>query len=320
MATEDTARQIGAKIAAARKRVPVAMKRLVLEQSRKERDEGRRALAALDKDLEEAVKLLGSSTPPPPSPDPDGPDVPSGWQTVANKTFSGAEVARELDGPFKNRAYANCIFQDYSGESILHGKLGSGIQFHNCTFRKMKATKETHGTLLIYPGDSAGTSRDNYGLKFVNCTFEECEGSDIFEIKCSGVEIINCRFVRCKGGIRVRHGVGTKIINCMGVTDITLRCGPHVVVNCPDAVVIAYAGNLPGEADKWPPLHEAGGGHNMQCAYACQIANVKSIELGYHFGDNDRQYPATECVIAPAMRGKTKVITEKGTRWEEVSA
>lgn len=251
---------------------------------------------------------------PPPSPPASG-SVPAGWQTVPNRTFSGAEIAAELDGPFQNRAYVNCVFQDYDGPSLLHGRLGSGIRFINCAFRRMKATKETHGTLLIYPGSSASTSRDDYGLKFLNCRFEDCTASDLVEIKCSGVEIVNCTFVRCKGGIRVRHGVGTRIINCVGVTDISLRCGPHLVVNCPDAVVTCYAGNLPWTG--WESQHIPGGGHNMQAAGRCQIANVKAVILGYHFGDNDQQYPATDCNIAPGV--PVKVILEEGTTHEPVS-
>ena len=236
------------------------------------------------------------------------------WQTVANKTFRGAAVGRELAGPFKNRRYTNCTFQDYAGPSLLHGRLGSGIEFVNCKFKRLKATKDTHGTLLFFPGDSKATSRDDYGLKFINCQFEECEGSDLFEFKCSGSQVINCSFVRCKGGARIRHGSGTRIINCTGLPKIKARCGPHVIANCPGADVVAYAGNLPGVG--WEDQHIPGGGHNMQCAYRVQIANVKRAFLGYHFGENDKKYPATECNIAPGT--PFEKILAKGTTYNPV--
>jgi hypothetical protein len=138
--------------------------------------------------------------------------------------------------------------------------------------------------------------------------FEDCGGDsdDLFEFKCSGSELINCRFVRCKGGVRIRHGVGTRVINCAGLTRVKVRCGPHLIANCAQADVVAYAGNLPGKDGEWQSLHDHGGGHNMQCAYHAQVANVKSVQLGYYFGDNDKKYPATECNIAPGV--PTKVI------------
>jgi hypothetical protein len=215
---------------------------------------------------------------------------------IQNKTFSGQEVAGQLDNlsGARNRAYVNCTFQDYVG-TVAHGNCGNGVRFTNCTFKRLKGTPSS----LFFPGSDWKTSRDNYDLKWINCTFEECEGPDLFEFKCSGSEIINCRFVRCKGGVRIRHGVGTKVENCIGLTRVKVRCGPHLIVNCPQADVVVYAGNLPGEDGEWQPLHEHGEGHNMQCAFRVEVTNVKSVALGFHFGNKDDKYPATQCKIAP---------------------
>jgi hypothetical protein len=229
-------------------------------------------------------------------------DVPAGWQAISNKMFSGQKVAGQLDSlsGAKNRAYVNCTFENYTG-TVAHGNCGNGVRFVNCTFRNLKGNPHS----LFFPGDSAGTSSDNYGLKWINCRFENCgDDKDLFEFKCSGSELVNCTFQNCKGGVRIRHGVGTKIINCTGLTKVKVRCGPHYIVNCPQADVVLYAGNLPGV--NWESLHIPGGGHNMQCAYRAQVANVKSVQLGYHFGDNDKKYPATECNIARGV--PTKVI------------
>jgi adenylosuccinate lyase len=73
MATDDTARQIGAKLAAARKRVPEIKAAIQTRLARAKAEEGRRDLARLDKDLEEGGKLVAAlvkelSASPTPSP------------------------------------------------------------------------------------------------------------------------------------------------------------------------------------------------------------------------------------------------------------
>jgi hypothetical protein len=285
-------------------------KRIVDRQRPEKAKQGRERLALLRANLVEAKTQLGAD---PDEPDEPDPPSPAGWQTVPNKTFSGGEVERELSGPFKKRRYVNCTFQDWSGKTLLHGPLGSGIELHNCRFLRLKSDMA-----LFFPGDSAATSRDNYGLKFINPYFEDCEGPDLFEVKCSDVELVNGRFVRCKGGYRGRHGENHRVINCKGLARVKLRCGPHTVVNCPDAEVVAYAGNLFGKKGEWEDDHDAGGGHNMQCCYAARIANVKRVALGFHFGEGDKKYPATDCVIAPGT--PVDPILHRGTRYEPVAA
>jgi hypothetical protein len=96
-------------------------------------------------------------------------NVPSGWTAISNKTFSGAAVADQLDNlsGARNRAYVNCIFQNYVG-TVAHGNCGNGVRFINCTFRKLRGEPFS----LFFPGSNWATSRDNYGLKWINCTFE----------------------------------------------------------------------------------------------------------------------------------------------------
>jgi hypothetical protein len=56
----------------------------------------------------------------------------------------------------------------------------------------------------------------------------------------------------------------------------------------------------------------------MQAAGRCRIANVRRVSLGFHFGEADKPYPATECVINPGT--PVDVILERGTRYEPVTA
>jgi hypothetical protein len=259
--------------------------------------------------VEAALGGGGPVDPPPPPPvdpvdpppvDPGSVDVSTaGWDVVANRTFKGAQVKAELDGTFKKRAYVNCTFQDYAGGSLLHGRLGSGIRFINCRFLRMKATRGVHGTLLFFPGSHWATSDDDYGLAWINCIFEDCAGSDLIEFKCSGSRVINCRFIRCKGGIRIRHGARTWVINCTGLSQINVRCGPHIIANCPDAVVWLFQGNLPWE--NWQSQHDHGGGFERQAAGRCQVVNCKLVVVGKEDG-NAKGYPATNNNIAPTQK------------------
>jgi hypothetical protein len=231
-------------------------------------------------------------------------DVPAGWRVISNKTFSGNEVLAELDNlsGAKHRVYLNCTFQDHTG-TLMRGKCGDGVRFVNCTYRNLRGSPFA----TFFPGENWATSNDDYGLKWINCAFENCRGADdgggdIFEFKCSNNELINCRFVNCKGGVRIRHGVGTKVINCTGLKVVKVRCGPHYVVNCPDAVVTLYSGDLPGENGKWQPLHANNkpGGGKRQCAFRAQVAGVKSVTLGLAAAEDDK-IPAEQCNIAPGV-------------------
>jgi hypothetical protein len=307
MATDDIVRQIGAKAKKARERIPGVRENVKQKNARKIVA----GLSAIDKDLEELIKLVNVSSeseeppidpPPPPPPPPDGGTIPGGWQVVPNKTFSGPAVSEQLNNlsNVKRRAYVNCTFQNQTDKVFMHGDCGDGVRFVNCTFRNLNATEFS----LFFPGSHWATSNDDYGLKWINCTFENCgEIKDLFEFKCSNNEIVNCRFVNCKGGVRIRHGVGTKVINCTGLAEVKVRCGPHYIVNCPDTDVTVYSGDLPGENGKWQPLHAQNkpGGGKRQAAFRAQIANVRSVVLGLPAAEADKKYPAEGCNVAPGV-------------------
>jgi hypothetical protein len=319
MATDETVRQIGAKAKKARERIPGVRESVKQKNTRKIAA----GLSAIDKDLEELLKLADGLSDLDDQDDPDDQDdignVPNGWQVVPNKTFSGNDVSAQLDNlsGAKHRVYLNCTFQDHTG-TLMRGKCGDGVRFVNCTFRNLRGNPFA----TFFPGENWATSNDDYGLKWINCAFENCRGADggggdILEFKCSNNELINCRFVNCKGGVRIRHGVGTKVINCTGLAVVKVRCGPHYI--CPNADVTVYSGDLPGENGKWQPLHAQNkpGGGKRQAAFRAQIANVRSVALGLPAAEADKKYPAEGCNIAPGVSIKPGGL-HRGTTHEPV--
>jgi hypothetical protein len=257
---------------------------------------------------EQAKTTLGRATPiPGPYPSPL-PKVPVSGREIKGRKFAGDDVAQIKDLIKQgNVVFTQNEIRD-SAEQLLHGRLSKNILFFQNKYRNLHPEKNGKPTLLIYPGESKHTSLDDYKLLFLQEEFENIKAADTFELKCTGVQIRNCRG---RFTVRVRHGENSVIADCPDCAKVKLRCGPHWVVNCPKAEVVAYAGNLFGKKGEWEDHHVDGGGHNMQCAYCAQIAGVRSVTLGYHFGENDKKYPATECNIAPGV--PVKEILHKGT-------
>lgn len=241
------------------------------------------------------------------------PPPPTTGREIRNRTFSGSQVGQlqSLLKPGK-MIVRDCTLKD-SSDRVLDGSLPQDILLFHNTYQNLHPMKNGQQTLLFYVGTSKGTSRDRYGLKLVGENFIGVKSDDTIEIKSSGVDILNCTG---SFSVRSRHGVDHRVINSPGLTKHKRRCGPHLTINCPRATVTDYAGNLFGKEGEWEDDHIGGGGHNMQCAYRCQSAGVAQVVLGYHFGDNDKKFPATECNVAPGVK-YTKIL-EKGTTFKPV--
>lgn len=336
MASDDTVRQIVGKLATARKRVPGIKGAIQAKQSKAEADKGRKALAALDKDLEESAKLartLTASPAPPPDPDPEpGPDPvpptipgpypgpipnpPDPSKVISGKTYSGGALT---DGAFlklagqKNFVYTKNKFIN-SGRRIVDGDAGRGVLLTDNFIDNLSIEHDAH---CIFPGTNWQTSDDIYELFCVGLQFGTHNNlDDEFEIKGSKVYVIGCQG---PFSVRIRHGVGSVVMNNPECWNVSVRCGPHFVGNMPGCKVILYSGNLDGRQGHWEPdsgapdVHDPGGGHNLQCAVETSVVGVKEVVHGFSFGANDKQYVPTGCIIDPSLQGKTKVIAGKPT-------
>jgi hypothetical protein len=333
MATVDTVRQIGAKLEAARKRVPEIKPAIQTKQARAKAEEGRRDLARLDKDLEEGGKLVSALEkelapvgpvdpvdpiePPPviPGPWPDVlPKPPDPSQVLSGKTFTGSGSGDflQLAGK-KNFLVTKNKFVD-SNRRILKGDAGRGVLLFDNFIDKLH-NDGIHGGICIYPGTNWQTSKDVYELFCVGLEFgPNNQLDDEFEIKGSEVYVIGNQG---PFSVRIRHGVGSVVMNNPGCWNVSSRCGPHFIGNMPKAKVVLYSGNLDGRKGHWEPnsgapdAHSPGGGHNMQCAVETSVIGVNEVVHGFHFGDNDKKYAPIGCIIDPALRDKTKIVAGK---------
>jgi hypothetical protein len=255
-------------------------------------------------------------SPPPviPGPHPDPLPPPPDWNNVIeDQVFRGGTGGN--GNPFmslrgkKNVLIRRTKFTD-AERCVLKGPQGDGAIFYDCEVSELR--KPTgggggeHGTMAFYPGENWQTSDDDYGLLFSGVDFRNNTLSDDFEIKSSHVAIIGCTG---KFTVRIRHGVGSLVYNCPECWNVTTRCGPHLISDCPDCRVILYSGNLFGKLGSWEPgsggtdgaVHEPQGGHNMQCSYQVSVARVKSVTVGFAFNDKQKKFPATDCIVDPGM-------------------
>jgi hypothetical protein len=284
------------------------------------------------------VQKLTAAPTPDPDPDPDTPTDPGGptipgphpdslppppdWNNVIrDKTFSGGTGGN--GNPFMSlKGTKNVLIRSTkftaAQRCVIKGPQGDGAIFYDCEVSKLASSGE-HGGMAFYPGENWQTSDDDYGLLFVGVDFQNNTLSDDFELKSSNVAIIGCTG---KFTVRIRHGVGSMVYNCPECWNVTTRCGPHLISDCPDCRVIFYSGNLFGKLGEWEPgsggdAHQPGGGHNMQCSYMCSAARVKSVTVGFGFNESQAKYPATDCVVDPGVK-EVKVINAKNLRREPV--
>ncbi|MDF2969681.1 MAG: hypothetical protein K0R61_131 [Microvirga sp.] len=325
MATVDVVRQIGAKLQAARERMPKIKRSIQADQAAAKVAEGRRALSRLDKDLEEGGKLvtalvedLEPPAPPPPAPPPPPPigpppDVlppPPDWANVIrDKVYSGGTGGN--GNPFlslkrtKNILIRNTKFTE-AHRSVIKGPQGDGAIFYDCEVSKLKSSG-VHGGMAFYPGDNWDTSADDYGLMFVGVNFRDNELDDTFEMKSSNVAVIGCTG---KFSVRIRHGVGTMVYNCPECWRVSARCGPHLISDCPDCHVIVYSGNLYGKKGQWEPnsdghdgtKYDLNSGHNMQCGYMVNVARVQSATVGFYYNEKQKRFAPVNCVVDPGVK------------------
>jgi hypothetical protein len=269
--------------------------------------------------------------PPPdfPGPWPDGLPPPPDWSNVIrDKVYSGGTGGNQ--NPFlklrgtKNLLIRSTKFTD-AERAVLKGPQGDGAIFYDCEVSKLRKAPgssdgEQHGAMAFYPGENWQTSDDDYGLLFVGVDFQNNTLSDDFELKSSNVAIIGCtgRFT-----VRIRHGVGSMVVNCPDCWNVSVRCGPHLVYNCPEAKVIYYSGNLFGKKGEWEPGtpggHVPGAGNNRQCAYKASAAKVREVVAGFYFSDYEKKFAPAECIVDPGVKS-VKLLNGAKVKIEPVPA
>jgi hypothetical protein len=257
--------------------------------------------------------------PPPviPGPHPDPLPPPPDWNNVIrDKVYSGGTGGNgnpflKLKGT-KNLLIRSTKFTD-ARRCVIKGPCGDGAIFYDCEVSKL-ATSGGDTGMAFYPGENWQTSDEDYGLLFSGVDFQNNTLSDDFELKSSNVAIIGCtgRFT-----VRIRHGVGSLVYNCPECWNVSVRCGPHIISDCPDCKVIYYSGNLFGKLGQWEPGtpggHVPGAGNNRQCAYRASAGRVKEVVVGYAFEDYEKKFFPTDCVVDPGVR-KVSIIEGRQTR------
>jgi hypothetical protein len=300
-------------------------KRIVSKQPEEKAKQGRERLALLRANLVEAKTQLGAEPDSPtiPGPYPDTmPKPPDPTKVTSGKTYTGDGSGEHLQlAGLKNHAFVKNKFIN-TDRLICHGDCGRGVIIAESFVDGLRRKGQAHGAHPFFPGTNWQTSDDVYDLWFMGLEFgKNNDVDDEFEVKGSSVHIIGCQG---SFKVRIRHGVGTIVANNPECANVSVRCGPHFIGYMPKCRVIPYSGNLDGRKGHWEPnsgapdAHQPSGGHNMQSAVETSIVGVASITLGFHFGENDKKYPPLGMIIDPSLKSKTKIIAEKGTRWEPV--
>jgi hypothetical protein len=266
--------------------------------------------------------------------EPDGPDEPEepeepgdqveGWDYSLDNLPGGgvrAEGRRIVKAQtFTNSSWmgqGNTDFIDcrFVGEaSTSSDRIEANIRLINPTFENNQGHSVSPGGQKYVLYINMGHHERRLGFVVYGAKFKNCSGKEFLEAKGFDPKIINCDFSGAKfgNGIRIRHGLEALITGNKGLRQVTLRSHHHAVVNNPGAKVVAYSGDLPGNIEQWGPMRSRATQGKMQRAEHCYIAGVASVDLGFHYGEKQKRYPACEIVVAPGT--KVNIILEQGVQ------
>jgi hypothetical protein len=273
--------------------------------------------------------LLAMEGEPPPEPGPEPEPEPgrnwaldecwggeigsNGRKVVEGKVWDGKKIS-DLD---ENTDYLSCIhrnYKDHSSDTAMGwgDRIPQRVRFFNLKVQNIDVE------YWAYINHGHDEEKNKLWLAIDGLTFTDCKFKAAMELKAS---IYILKDVTVGSGcsmnqlIRKRHGRQAVIIGGDAKGKECSFRGWCDWCDVPGAVVVGNAGNLPSRSVDWMPLHEAGGGNNMECEEGLYAGpRVKAVKLGYKANNSCTEYECRDSLVHPDAPEPQIVGPEEG--WE----